>query len=68
MPAIFFCRGRHGIGGTRGVWWVRCFDYLIQLKSPGYEPLFSERYGFYRWRWQWGGWRLIGKQEGRGHE
>lgn len=60
--AHFFFKGRYGFGGTKGCWWVRFNDYLIHLKSPGYEPLFSERYGYYGWKWSWGGWRFIGKQ------
>lgn len=62
--SIFFFKGRYGLGGSRssGVWWVRFNDYLVHLKSPGYQPLYSERYGHYGWRWSWGGWRLIGKQ------
>jgi len=62
--AVFFFGGRYGFGGSReaGIWWVRLHDYLIQFKAPRYEPLFSERYGFYGWKWSWGGWRLMGKQ------
>lgn len=60
----FFFGGRLGLGGCRrsGVWWVRMANYLIHLKAPRYEPLFSERYGFYDFRLSVAGWRLIGKR------
>lgn len=62
--AWFFFKGRYGFGGSKasGVWWIRFNDYLVHLKSPRYESLFSERYGYYGFRWSWGGWRFIGKQ------
>jgi hypothetical protein len=50
MMGWFFFKGRYGFGGGSGVWWIRFSDYLIHLKSPGYEPLFSERYGYYGFR------------------
>ncbi len=60
----FFFNGRYGFGGDRanGVWWIRIADYLIHIKAPRYEALFSERYGLYGWRVRFGGWRMIGKQ------
>jgi len=65
MSARFFFGGRYGFGGSNeaGIWWIRFADRLLQCKAPRYEPLFSERYGFYYFRVSWGGWRLLGKQK-----
>ncbi len=54
-------------GGSRnGVWWVGLWKARLFLKAPWYEPLFSERYGYYGLRVPLGfGWRVIATSVGR---
>ncbi len=48
------------IGFLRG--WIRLGDKLYHLKAPWDEQMFSERHGYYKWRYQLPfGWRVIFK-------
>jgi hypothetical protein len=60
--AMLISMRRFGIGASYdiGVWFIRYRKYVIALRAPWDEPLFSERYGcqktlasFRRWRLLW---------------
>jgi len=44
---------------SSGIWTVRIGQRSLQLKAPRYVPLFSERNGYYRWKIEYRGWRVI---------
>lgn len=46
MSFIWECTPNSGILVTRGGAFIRAFGWVLMLKTPAYEPLFSERYGF----------------------
>lgn len=52
-------RAQFGMAVFASGMWVRGFGYFVRLKSPRWEPLFSERNGIVRPVWKAFGWRLF---------